>query len=222
MKRDPTVQVPWSDIDTLLLDMDGTLLDLAFDNFFWLELMPAQFARSKGMHLNEAIIELRRRYDEVSGTLPWYCVDYWSAELGLDIRSLKAAHQHMIRYLPDATAFLAAAKTRVQRVILVTNAHRATFEIKAAATGIDGLVDAVVSSHDYQAPKEDDQFWRRLTRDHQITPESCLLVEDSVAVLNAARDFGIAHLVAIRQPDSRSAPRKIDGYLAVDSVGELI
>ena len=27
----------WRDIDTVLLDMDGTLLDLHYDNHFWLE-----------------------------------------------------------------------------------------------------------------------------------------------------------------------------------------
>ncbi|HBT55971.1 MAG TPA: haloacid dehalogenase, partial [Pseudomonas sp.] len=31
----------WNAIDTVLLDMDGTLLDLHFDNHFWLEHMPA-------------------------------------------------------------------------------------------------------------------------------------------------------------------------------------
>ncbi|HNG60363.1 MAG TPA: haloacid dehalogenase, partial [Cellvibrionaceae bacterium] len=36
--------IPWQAIDTLLLDMDGTLLDLHYDNYFWLEYLPRAFA----------------------------------------------------------------------------------------------------------------------------------------------------------------------------------
>ena len=32
--------IDWTRIDTILLDMDGTLLDLGFDNFFWREHVP--------------------------------------------------------------------------------------------------------------------------------------------------------------------------------------
>ncbi|MEO1576619.1 MAG: HAD family hydrolase, partial [Pseudomonadota bacterium] len=32
--------VAWSDIDNVLLDMDGTLLDLNFDTVFWLQVVP--------------------------------------------------------------------------------------------------------------------------------------------------------------------------------------
>ena len=36
--------IDWSCIDTVLLDMDGTLLDLHFDNFFWSEHLPRTYA----------------------------------------------------------------------------------------------------------------------------------------------------------------------------------
>ena len=41
--------LPWSDIDTVLLDMDGTLLDLHFDNHFWLEHLPQRYAELHGV-----------------------------------------------------------------------------------------------------------------------------------------------------------------------------
>ena len=217
-----TLQVPWSDIDTLLLDMDGTLLDLAFDNHFWLDVVPERYAAMRGMPVARAREDVHGRYAKVIGTLPWYCVDYWTDELGIDIRALKRANSHRISYLPTAMAFLGSARERVARLILVTNAHRATLEIKAAVTGIDRWVDTVVSSHDYRAPKEAAAFWTALVRDHAIDPARCLLLDDSLPVLAAARAFGIAHIVAISRPDSRHGRREVEEFDAVEHVGELI
>jgi putative hydrolase of the HAD superfamily len=41
--------IDWSRIDTVLLDMDGTLLDLRFDNWFWQELIPSRYAAAHGL-----------------------------------------------------------------------------------------------------------------------------------------------------------------------------
>jgi putative hydrolase of the HAD superfamily len=222
MEQRAKVQVPWSDIDTLLLDMDGTLLDLAFDNFFWNELVPEKYASATGLAPEAARAEVRARYEAVIGTLPWYCIDHWTGELGLDIGRLKREHRHRIRYLPRAREFLALARGRSKRLVLVTNAHRVTLSIKCEQTGIDRLMDTVVSSHDYGVEKEQASFWRRLADAEGIAPERCLLLEDSLTVLGAATGFGVAHAIAICRPDTTLKARQIDGYAAVDGVASLI
>jgi putative hydrolase of the HAD superfamily len=216
------VQLPWSDIDTLLLDMDGTLLDLAFDNFFWLELVPREYARIAGIPVEAACAEVSARYAPVVGTLPWYCLDHWTGEFGLDLAALKRAHRHRIRYLPQAENFLAFARRLGKRLILVTNAHRVTLAIKAEQTGVDGWMDAVVSSHDYGIEKERAGFWCQLEDEHAVRPASALLIEDSLAVLHTARAYGIAHTIAISRPDSSAGQREIEGFTAVPGVAELV
>jgi putative hydrolase of the HAD superfamily len=216
------VQLPWIEIDTLLLDMDGTLLDLAFDNFFWNELVPAKYAEATGLPIPEAQAIVNARYAEVMGTLPWYCIDHWTAELGLDLENLKLAHRHLIRYLPGAEEFLAFARSRGKRLVLVTNAHRVTLAIKCGQTRVDGYMDAVVSSHDYGCEKEGIGFWQRLESDHALSRERTLLIEDSLAVLGTARSFGIGHVVAIARPDSTRAPRRIADFASVEGVASLI
>jgi putative hydrolase of the HAD superfamily len=214
--------VDWERIDTVLVDMDGTLLDLAFDNFFWLEVVPQRYANLRGLSLDESRRQLEPRFDAVAGTLPWYCLDHWTRELGFDVKALKHTHRHRIGYLPGAPEFLSSVRLRGKRLQIVTNAHRDTFAVKAEQTGIDKLVDSVVCSHDLAAPKESAEFWHELERRERFDSARTLLIEDSLAVLAAARAHGLDQTLAIRRPDSRLPARVIDGYVAIDGVVDQV
>ena len=214
--------IPWERVDTVLVDMDGTLLDLAFDNEFWLDTVPAHYARVHGVEAKDARAELRRRYNAIEGSLDWYCIDHWTRELNLDIRSLKRTQLHLIRYLPRATEFLRWLRDRGKRVLLVTNAHPFTLEVKLARTGLAEHVDWMISSHQLDTPKETNDFWERLQTAQPFDPERTLLIEDSLTVLEAAVAFGVAMPLAIRSPDSRYPPRRIEGFPSVDGVYQLL
>jgi HAD superfamily hydrolase (TIGR01509 family) len=214
--------IAWERIDTVLVDMDGTLLDLAFDNFFWRELVPERYARLHGLTVAGAKAALAPRFEARVGTLAWYCLDHWTRDLGMDLKTLKREHRAHIRFLPGAPEFLAAVRRRGKRLCIVTNAHRDTFEVKAEQTGIDRLVDGVVCSHDYSAPKESATFWASLEREVPFDAARTLLIEDSLAVLAAARAHGLEHTLAIRRPDSGEPARAIDGFAAVDGVIDLV
>ena len=216
------INLPWHRIDTVLVDMDGTLLDLAFDNFFWLELVPACYAERTGLRLPDARAEVTGRYARLLGRLEWYCVDHWSAELGLDLVELQRRHRHLIGYLPGATSFLGAIRAARKRLTIVTNAHPETIAVKAAVTRVHERVDEILSSHDLAAPKESAEFWQSLARHRPFDPERTLLVEDSLSVLEAAREHGIRHTIAIRKPDSTRPARDITEFASVDGIGDLI
>jgi FMN phosphatase YigB (HAD superfamily) len=115
--------IEWSQIDTVFLDMDGTLLDLYFDNHFWREHMPRRYAEYHGLDEAVARSHLDAHYDRHAGTLNWYCVDFWSSELALDIVALKEEVVHLIAVRPDVPAFLQAVRASGRRVTMVTNAH---------------------------------------------------------------------------------------------------
>src|SRR5690349_18625726 len=131
--------VDWSSIDTVLVDMDGTLLDLNFDTFFWREVVPERYARKHGLTVPAAQESLAPRFEAKVGTLEWYCLDHWARDLGLDLKALKREHCERIRFLPGAREFLASVRVRGKRLSIVTNAHRDTFAVKAERTGIDLL-----------------------------------------------------------------------------------
>lgn len=212
----------WSSIDAVLLDMDGTLLDLRFDNDFWLRLVPERFAQRHSLTIDAAREQLAPRFAAVQGTLDWYCTDYWSRELGLDIAALKREVRDQVRYLPGAEMFLAELRRRGLRTVLLTNAHRDSLDIKAAQTDLARHFDAIVSSHQYRAPKESAEFWRRAQEQLQFDVRRSLFVDDSLAVLRAARRFGIAQVFAIAHPDSGDDPRQITEFPSVPAVSDLL
>lgn len=216
------IRLNWQNIDTVLLDMDGTLLDLHFDNFFWLHHLPKRYAEHNNTSVDLVIGTLQQRMLELRGTLDWYCTDFWSRELNLDIIELKQEIKHLIGERPFVRPFLETLGLHNKQRILVTNAHRSSVEIKFALTGIESLLDSVVSSHDYGQPKEDQRFWQQLQESQGFDPARTLFIDDSEAILQSAEDFGIGHLLCIEQPDSKGEPRKSGYFPMINSFEQIL
>ena len=214
--------IAWEKIHTVLLDMDGTLLDLHYDNHFWLEHVPRRYAEKNALSLAAAKNELLGRYKNAEGTLDWYCIDYWTRELGLDIPQLKEEVDHLIAIHPHVIDFLDAVRATGRRMVLVTNAHGKTIELKFRRTQLGEHFDAVVCSHDFGLPKERTEFWEKMQRAEPFEKTAALLVDDSLPVLRAARAYGIAQLLAVRRPDSKQ-PEKLTGeFPAILSFREVM
>lgn len=208
----------WEEVDTVLLDLDGTLLDLAFDNRFWRELVPRQLAARRGTDFASAWRMLAPMFEATRGTLDWYCLEYWSRELGLDLEALTRAVRHEIAWLPHARDFLDRLRSSGRRLVLVTNAHPHTLRVKDAHLNLRRQFDAVFSSHEFGAAKEQQGFWSRLAAADPFECGRALLVDDSLPVLRAARDHGVGQLWAVRRPDSREPCRPASGFASVESV----
>jgi putative hydrolase of the HAD superfamily len=214
--------LPWSRIRTVLLDMDGTLLDLRFDNHFWRELVPVRYAGHHGLPLAQARAEVAARTRAVEGTLAWYCLDYWTRELGLDIVTLKREIEHLIAVHPHALEFLDALRAAGKRVVLVTNAHPQSLALKMEKTRLAGHFDAIVCAHDLGLVKEQPEFWPRLREQEAFEPVATLLVDDNLPILRAARAYGIAYLVSVLRPDSAHPPKPPGEFAAIDDFSELL
>jgi putative hydrolase of the HAD superfamily len=202
--------------------MDGTLLDLHFDNHFWLEHVPRRYAEHHGIDEVAARDYLMGRYRDIQGTLDWYCVDHWSQELGLDIALLKEEVEHLIAVHPHVVDFLTALHAAGRRRVLVTNAHQKSLQLKMRRTRLDGHLDQVVCAHDLGLPKEADAFWTRLHDHVAFDPARTLFVDDSLPVLHAARRHGVAHLLAVLLPDRRQSPREVTEFAAVQDFAALL
>lgn len=212
----------WTRIDTVLLDMDGTLLDLYFDNHFWLEHLPRHYAEQNTLSLDTAKGRLYDRFRAEQGTLNWYCVDFWSRELGVDIEALKHATRDLIAIRPAVPEFLDAVRQSGRGCWLVTNAHHKSLALKLDHTGIGSWFDRIVCSHDYRAPKESAAFWQQLEQREGLDAHRALLIDDSQSVLAAAAAYGVGQLLTIAQPDSRQPSRTGLDFAALHSFHDLL
>jgi len=217
----PTPLPDWSAIDTVLLDMDGTILDLKFDNHFWLELVPAKFAAVNALTVDAAKARLVPLFAAKQGTLEWYSIEHWSRELDLNLPALKREASEHIAWLPEAERFVRRIRALSKRLILVTNAHAETLAVKDEQLDFRGHFDAMYSSHIFGAPKENIAFWERLIEREPFDRTRALFVDDSLPVLRAARAFGIAWIYAIAHPDSTRPRREIVEFPAVNALHEL-
>lgn len=214
--------IDWSAIDTVLLDMDGTLLDLNYDNHFWQEHVPLRYAEKNQLELAAARVYLSAKFKAAEGTLNWYCVDYWSDQLGLDIPQLKQEIEHLIAVHPQVVEFLVALRRVGKTAALVTNAHGKSLQLKMRRTKLGAHFDHIISSHELGLPKEDVRFWGKLQ--HRIPFEAgrSLLVDDSLPVLRSARQYGIAHLLAVHRPDTRRPDKDVGEFVALRSFAEIM
>ena len=204
-----------------MLDMDGTILDLAYDNYMWMTHVPTHWAEQNGMSLDEARHHLLEKFGAAQGDLRWYCLDHWSDHLGLDVYQLHRDNHHMIDFLPGARDFLERIRDADIRVLLVTNSHQNTLDLKQEVTGLIEFFDGVHTSHEYGFAKERQEFWQALQEDTDFDPETTMFVDDSHPVLKSAATYGVAHPVAISRPDTSREPAEHDDFVSVDGISEL-
>ncbi|QIR13166.1 GMP/IMP nucleotidase [Shewanella aestuarii] len=212
---------PWHKIDTVLLDMDGTLLDLHFDNHFWLQLVPQQLSQQRQISLDAAKQIVETAYHKVVGTLDWYCIDYWQQELDLDILTLHYSMVERIQMRQDSMPFLLALGQQNKRRILFTNAHPKSLALKLEHTELARGLDDMLSSHQTGYPKEHPLFWQIAIEKFNLDPARCLFIDDSEPILEASRKAGIGYQLGINNPDSQKNHNVFNDFPAIDDYHHL-
>ena len=214
--------IDWKRIETALLDMDGTLLDLHFDNYFWQEHLPMRYAQLKGLEPVSAkhyIISETRR---IRGTLNWYSTDYWSEMLQIDVVELKHEVSHKVAIRPYCIDFLDALRAAGKDVVMVTNAHHDSLSLKMEITQLAHKFDRLITVHEFSLPKEDPQCWHEVHRRHPFRAARTLLIDDNLHALESAREYGIEHLLAVYKPDSQAPQRETGHFDAIHSFDDIM
>jgi putative hydrolase of the HAD superfamily len=216
------IDLDWNQIDTILLDLDGTILDLNFDLEFWLEYVPKVYSKKNNINFQTAKEIIISKINSQEGRLAWYCLDYWEKQLELDIMKLKTDISHLIQVHDHALTFLQRAKDNNKRIYLVTNAHRKGIKLKMKMSRIEGFFDEIISSHDFGVPKQQQQFWKELDKKIDFNKERSIFFDDSLDVLEAAAKFNIKNVIAISKPSTKIAKKNVPGYRNIENFCEVI
>jgi FMN phosphatase YigB (HAD superfamily) len=211
----------WDDIDTVLLDMDGTLLNLHFDNYFWKTYIVEQYAKKNHIPIKHAQSKINYLSNQTQGKLNWYCLDFWSDQLALPIAQLKENIIPKIQPRPYTYEFLRMLTDLNKTILIVTNAHRDSFNLKMSHSNILMFIDHAISAHDYFYPKERIEFWQQLQLHHPFDKNRTLFLDDSTSVLNCAQKYGIRHIVEILHPDTTMTPNTLGLHRGIHDFNEL-
>ena len=209
------------EIKYVLLDMDGTLLDKYFDDFFWEHLVPEKYAEKFGISFGKAKDELMKKYKHHEGTLNWTDIDFWSQELALDIPALKEQIKHLIEVHPHVEDFLRMLKRHRKKVFIVTNAHFKVLDLKLRKTDIGKYFDACITSFEMGYPKEDLRFWERAKERLGFAPERTLFVDDTEEILKTACAFGIRYIAFKARATSKKTPKASKEFPTIMDFKEL-
>jgi len=216
------MKIDWNNIDTVLLDMDGTLLDRHFDDHFWLEHVPKRWAARNGKSLADAKKHLYALFKSQENSLNWTDLDYWSDRLVLDIPLLKKEVEHLIAVHPFVVEFLLFLKQQGKAAWLVTNAHSKTLDLKMKKTVLGPYFSGILSAHQVGLPKEDNRFWHALQQFIPFDPARTMLAEDSETNLGTADNYGIRYLVYISRYSSVIRPQASRRFMSIDYFSQLI
>jgi len=212
----------WNSVDDVLLDMDGTLLDRDFDNFFFEEELPRRYAalhRLPGQAAREKLFAL---YRAVEGELAWTDLHYWTRTLGIDVVALTQELSGRIGYLPGAEAFLQGIRAKRKRVTVLTNAHAEGVAIKNKKTGIDKQVDRIVNAFEVGCLKMRSDYWPACRTLVGFDPSRSLYIDDDETCLAAAQAFGIRHIYHSARSSTKLPPHPSDRYTPIENLQDLI
>ena len=212
----------WNKIESILLDLDGTLLDLNFDLHFWLEYIPKVYSEKHNISFQDAKKIIVSRIESQEGKLTWYCLDFWEENLELDIMKLKKDISYLIQVHKHVLDFLNAAKKNKKQIFLVTNAHRKGIDLKMEASGLQSYFDKIISSHDFGSPKQDQKFWIELAKTIDFDKDRSIFFDDSLDVLEAASKFRIKNIVAINKPSTKLDKKNIPGFINIENFSEVM
>lgn len=209
------------DVDLVLLDMDGTLLDLHYDTHFWMECVPEHYALLHGQSIQQAKHHVYAQCKKAFGTLSWYCYDHWTAVLGVDIHHLQHKNKHKIQWREDSLWFLKQLKKANKKIVILTNAHPSGIALKHQQTQLLDYVDVTISSHTIGAAKESLHFWEEVKKQLNTDFSRALFIDDSEKILSVAESAGVSYLLGINKPDSEKPTQLMQYFSSICLFSEL-
>tara|TARA_B100000965_G_C19558296_1_gene743272 strand:+ start:293 stop:964 length:672 start_codon:yes stop_codon:yes gene_type:complete len=219
MKDNTITTMIRKDIECLLIDMDGVILDNTYDNNFWQNQIPGVLSKKKNISFDDAKRLAIQIFNFKKNTKDWYDLDYWSNMLGIDIEAEKRSEESLskIKLYDNVTSTLAELKKQT-RLILITNAHRKTLNIKLEKFDIKPYFHEMICAHELYYVKEDLQLWYMLRSKYKLDYEKTILVEDTINNIRVALSAGVSSAIYVGEEEFKPNEK----ILKLDSINQLL
>lgn len=214
-------EINWDQIGTVLFDLDGTLIDLRLDAEFWKEIVPRRYAETMAISTEQSHTKLKQLYRDIEHSMQWYDIDHWADTLQLPIREMQLQHMPKLNVRSGAYPLLQKLNEMGKRLLLLTDSHPYSLEVKMAQCDLAPHFEALISSHQFQKPKMNAALWTALLHDYAIDPQRTLLLDDLEAVLDQAANHQIAFTVGIENPDSTLPPKTFLRHCSIADFSQL-
>ena len=180
----------------MLVDMDGVILDNTYDNNFWQNQIPGVISKNKNISFEDAKRLAVQIFNYKKNTKDWYDVDYWSNMLNVDIEAEKRSSISFdrIQLYEGVTETLNKLKNNF-RLILITNAHRKTLNIKLEKYDLNPYFENMICAHELHYVKENIQLWYMLKSRFKLDYTKTLLIEDTINNIKVGLSAGISQAV---------------------------
>ena len=165
------------------LDLDGTIVNRDYVDYFWLELVPTLYSERHGLNLEDAKREVQRQYDEIGPKdLRWYNPEYWFQRFGLDSGMLSWALEEAGRFVKpyrDALEFIEAVKGEVQLVLSTSASCEFIKLVFARVPELEQAFAHVFSStSDFSLPGKPPEFYKAILKQLGAEPSEIIHAGD--------------------------------------------
>ncbi len=207
----PTIVAPRA----VLWDMDGTLADSGEQHWeAWREAMEATGRTLTRTQFNAAFGQRNESFLRawLGGDLSADAIKQFGDDKEAVYRRRVAADG--LRALPGAVAWATRLRAAGWRQAVASSAPRANVEVMLRAIGLDTVIDTIVGAEDVVHGKPAPDVFLAAARALEVSPDRCIVVEDAVVGVEAARRAGMRAIGV-------SAPARLEADVAIRSLDDL-
>ena len=206
----------------ILSDLDGVILDLAYDIKFWELWLPEQVANQTNKSIEETKAEIMAEIDIQRGTLNFYDLNYWDDLLNVDCMQIFIEKTERCSYLEGSYEALQRLSTLKNPKYILTNGDPRIQEYKAETQNFLEFFDSIFYSMHVGYPKESKEFWALARHNLNLDFEDTIFIDDDFKVATAAAKAGIKQVAWITPGKNRILQNKVETFASLSDLVSTI
>ncbi|MFL2724630.1 MAG: HAD family hydrolase [Gammaproteobacteria bacterium] len=206
----------------ILSDLDGVILDLAYDIKFWELWLPEQVANQTNKSIEETKAEIKAEIDIQRGTLNFYDLNYWDDLLNVDCMQIFKEKTERCSYLRGSYEALQRLSTLKNPKYVLTNGDPRIQDYKAETQNFLEFFDSIFYSMHVGYPKESKEFWALARHNLNLDFEDTIFIDDDFKVVTAAAKAGIKQVAWITPGKNRILQNRVETFASLSDLVSTI